>query len=563
MQHINLITRRGFLDRSMKIGLGVTLSTMVDVPFVLKRALAEGNIGLNGKKLLFIWLRFGNDSLNSVIPVEDPGYLTMRPVATGGSPANIGIPKDPGTTYTDRGACDFPVAGTGPTFGYANAIRLGNGYAGLHPSLKFLAPVYNAGDLSIIHRVGYANQSRSHFDSQIYWENGNPRNNVSKDGILYRTIYEAIQASPTVASRALTGVSIQTTLPLLLRGKDAAMTNLSDVTRYDLLNVPNSLNTNLVTKADMALTGANAYPFPEKAQRELLQGQYQNLMNTLPLFKDIAADLATPVLDDEATDGDYPYNLFPTSNNTNGGYVRGGGAPPEAAKYVVPTDSYSFFTKLKAAALVLNKTEATIAGTEYGGFDTHSAQGGVTGAHSDLNRRLGWSLYALRKYFMAHSDQVTWDNLVVVTLSEFGRTTRVNSDFGTDHGEAGVMWVAGGAVKGFVPGAGANPPVRSGVIGCHGTAEPTRDPIPWIPGTGSSSSMLAVEGSYLKRTADYRSVMGEIIREHLGATQAQLDRIIPGYADEANHHLKNGGTVVPPIERTNYNTQIRGELDVV
>ena len=149
MQHINLITRRGFLDRSMKIGLGVTLSTMVDVPFVLKRALAEGNIGLNGKKLLFIWLRFGNDSLNSVIPVEDTGYLTMRPVATVGSPANIGIPKD-AIDYTMRGACDFPVAGTGPTFGYANAIRLGNGYAGLHPSLKFLAPVYNAGDLSII-----------------------------------------------------------------------------------------------------------------------------------------------------------------------------------------------------------------------------------------------------------------------------------------------------------------------------------------------------------------------------------------------------------------------------
>jgi hypothetical protein len=53
MQHINLITRRGFLDRSMKIGLAAALGSLIDIPFVLKRALAEGNIGLNGKKAAF------------------------------------------------------------------------------------------------------------------------------------------------------------------------------------------------------------------------------------------------------------------------------------------------------------------------------------------------------------------------------------------------------------------------------------------------------------------------------------------------------------------------------
>ena len=78
-----------------------------------------------------------------------------------------------------------------PTYSYANGIRLGNGFAALHPSLKFLAPAYNAGDLALVHRVAYPKQSRSHFDSQNYWENGSPNYNVSKDGIFYRTILES------------------------------------------------------------------------------------------------------------------------------------------------------------------------------------------------------------------------------------------------------------------------------------------------------------------------------------------------------------------------------------
>ena len=69
MQHINIISRRSFLNQSFKTGLAVAMSTLVDIPFVLKRALAEGNIGLQGKKLLFIWLRGANDGLNSVIPI--------------------------------------------------------------------------------------------------------------------------------------------------------------------------------------------------------------------------------------------------------------------------------------------------------------------------------------------------------------------------------------------------------------------------------------------------------------------------------------------------------------
>ena len=115
MQHFNIITRRGFLDRSFKIGLGVALSTLVDIPLVVKRALAEGTIGLNGKKLLFIFLRGANDSLNSVIPIQDSAYATSRP--------KLKILPDQLTDYTVAGPCDFPSnsAPTDPTFGVLHA----------------------------------------------------------------------------------------------------------------------------------------------------------------------------------------------------------------------------------------------------------------------------------------------------------------------------------------------------------------------------------------------------------------------------------------------------------
>jgi len=73
MNQFNLLTRRAFLDRSFQIGLGVALATLVDIPLVMKRALAQGGIGLNGKKILFIFLRGANDSINSVIPIQDSG----------------------------------------------------------------------------------------------------------------------------------------------------------------------------------------------------------------------------------------------------------------------------------------------------------------------------------------------------------------------------------------------------------------------------------------------------------------------------------------------------------
>src|SRR5688572_2489147 len=183
---LNLITRRNFLSASAKTSLAVALSTLVDIPLVMKQALAEGTIGIPGpdgkkKKILFIWLRGANDGLNSLIPILDPAYNTSRPT--------LAVDPDPATNYVTRGGADFFPSGNAPTYGsYPFGIRLGNGFAALHPSLKFMAPVYNAGDLALIHRVAYPRQSRSHFDSQRYWENRSPNNNLANDGIFYLTM---------------------------------------------------------------------------------------------------------------------------------------------------------------------------------------------------------------------------------------------------------------------------------------------------------------------------------------------------------------------------------------
>ena len=545
MQHFNIITRRGFLDRSFKVGLGVALSTLVDIPLVVKRALAEGTIGVPGsngkiKKLLFIFLRGANDALNSVIPIRDSAYATSRPF--------LQILPDAAVDYSSAtGTCDFPGSSSVSTdanyatFSYQKAIRLGNGFAALHPSHKFLAPVYNAGDLALIHRVAYPKQSRSHFDSQNYWETGNPNNNLVNDGILYRTMVESGLAN----TNPLTGVSFQSSLPLILRGSAAAMTNLNDPTRYNLLGIPNSTAGN--SKADAGVVNANTFPFADKKNRELLSLQYDNMVNTLSIFAGLDFSEGNGVttgnyyVDDSNTDNDTaPYHLFPTTNAKNGGYALHANDPQ---KYVVDTGAYSFFNSLKSAAMILNKTDAIVAGTEMGGFDTHQAQGTLTGTHPNLQRRIAWAIYALRKYFLNYGDKATWDNLVVVTLSEFGRTTVENADKGTDHAEAGVMFVAGGAVKGYNKGN------TSGVFGCS-----PNDSVPWV--VGPSGSMFGASSRYLKRGYDYRSVLGKLIRDHLGATQNQLNRIIPGYAVTGEHLLSGGTSTIDGVS-------IMGEPNVV
>ena len=101
--------------------------------------------------------------------------------------------------------------------------------------------------------------------------------------------------------------------------------------------------------------------------------------------------------------------------------------------------------------------------------------------------------------------------------------------------------------------------MNGGVYGCDINPNAKLGGAPnWAIGNGLKTGALYSADTnvgYLRRTIDYRSVLGEIIREHLGATQNQLNRIIPAYANESAEHLLNGGLV--------QTTPIIGELGIV
>ena len=96
-----------------------------------------------------------------------------------------------------------------------------------------------------------------------------------------------------------------------------------------------------------------------------------------------------------------------------------------------------------------------------------------------------------------------WDDTLVVTLSEVGRTTLEYGSGGTDHAAARCQFLMGGTVLG-------------GVYNC--------DPATWPPGVAT-----AVEGRYLQHRTDYRAVFWEILRDHMGADPASVDTVFPGY----------------------------------
>jgi uncharacterized protein (DUF1501 family) len=94
-------------------------------------------------------------------------------------------------------------------------------------------------------------------------------------------------------------------------------------------------------------------------------------------------------------------------------------------------------------------------------------------------------------------------DVVILTMSEFGRMARQNGSGGTDHGHAGAMFAIGGAVKG------------QRVVGR------------W-PGLAPEQ---LYEGRDLALTTDFRAVFAEVASRHLGATR--LDALFPGYRPDA------------------------------
>jgi len=152
---------------------------------------------------------------------------------------------------------------------------------------------------------------------------------------------------------------------------------------------------------------------------------------------------------------------------------------------------------LQIAQLIKADIGLEVTFLDSGGWDNRGNEGGVQGQLANLLRDLGQGLSA---FYRDLGDRM--ENIVVVTMSEFGRTAHENGNRGTDHGHANCMFVMGGPVKG-------------GKV--YGR---------W-PGLGPGQ---LYEGRDLALTTDFRSVLGEVISHHLGSKD--LKSVFPNFDND-------------------------------
>ena len=173
-------SRRIFLKNS-----GVAMIGMSTIPAFLQRAVAATPMP-NKKKLIVLFQRGAADGLNIVVPFGEENYYRIRPT--------IAIPQ--------------PRQGAEGT-----AVDL-DGFFGLHPSLAPLGPLFQNGQLAIVHADGSPDTTRSHFDAQDFMESGTPGVKATEDGWLNRTV----QGPHEESSSPFRAVAMGPNLPLRLDG---------------------------------------------------------------------------------------------------------------------------------------------------------------------------------------------------------------------------------------------------------------------------------------------------------------------------------------------------------
>ena len=313
-----------------------------------------------------------------------------------------------------------------------------DGFYGLHPALAPLKSLYDQGHLLVVHAAGSPDNTRSHFDAQDYMEIGTPGIKSTPDGWLNRCLNE--QKKPESSFR---GVALTPQLPRILTGSAPALT-LSSVDEFRL--------------RDEAMA-ANLRALYTRTADELFRFSGQHLFSAMTALRQLEANIPR-------TTERYPAGRFGASLS-------------------------------QIARLIKGDVGLEIAFTEIQGWDTHVNQGGAKGQMANRLKDLAEGLSA---FYRDLGDRI--EEVVVITLSEFGRTARENGNRGTDHGHANVMFVLGG-------------PVRGGKV--YGR---------W-PGLAPE---VLYEGRDLDLTTDFRTVCGEVIARHLG--HKNLSKIFPGFRAE-------------------------------
>jgi uncharacterized protein (DUF1501 family) len=310
---------------------------------------------------------------------------------------------------------------------------------GLHPALEPLAPWIREEQLAAVCAVGLAEPQRSHFEAQDFCERGGARPGAHPQGWLAR----ALNAGPVEPS-AFRAIAATNGRPLALSGDSRALA----FEAVDDLRVPG---------------GAGA---SREALRRLFEpGAVHDPTSTIARAGRDALDAVDAL---RAAGALRPREL--------GGFEGRLGSQLETVARVARAD-----LGLAAACVDVQ------------GWDTHIRQGAAEGA---LARAAGELAKGLAAFLRALESRM--DDVLVLVVTEFGRTVEPNGSGGTDHGRASVALALGGAVAG-------------GRVYGH-----------W-PGVAPEARE---DGRYLRVTTDGRHVLAEGAR-HLGAHD--LERVLPGF----------------------------------
>jgi len=345
--------------------------------------------------------------------------------------------------YNLRSAIAVPRPGAGGAQpNQAPAIDL-DGLFALHPALAPFKAFYDSGHLAIIHAAGSPDNTRSHFDAQDYMESATPGVKSTTDGWLNRYLQSngAAEASP------FRGVAMGPTLPRVMQGKASAIA----------INNINDFTIRAGGETGQAVQGGFEAMYAQTVN-DALRGAGKETFEAMKLLKRV-----NPAQYKPSPDAVYPRGAF-------GDRLR------------------------QVAQLIKADIGLEIAFTDIGGWDTHANQGSSQG---QLSLRLTELAQGLSALYLDLGERA--EDVVILTMTEFGRTARENGNRGTDHGHASVMFALGGPVKG------------GKVYG------------KW---PGLKSNQL-YEGRDLAVTTDFRDVFAELAKKHLGATD--LNAIFPGY----------------------------------
>lgn len=337
------------------------------------------------------------------------------------------------------------IAVAKPQVGNVEAVVNLDGFFGFHPSLAPLKPLWDSKRLAIVHAAGSPDNTRSHFDAQDYMESATPGLKATADGWLNRYL----QSKPDPERSPFRAVSMTQLTPRAMQGKapTLAISNLADFTIR-------------AGKSSASVQGGFEAIY-DQTVNDVLGGTGKETFEAVNYLKKV-----NPVQYKPENGAQYPRTPFGNS-------------------------------LLQIAQLIKAGVGLEVAFTDTPGlnWDTHFNEGNGRGQLGNLLQQFSNSIAALYIDLGQRMDEV-----VILTMSEFGRTARENGSRGTDHGHANAMFVLGNDVRG------------GKVYG------------QW-PGLRSDQ---LYEGRDLALTTDFRDVFGEIASKHLGTSN--LQSVFPGYA---------------------------------